>query len=157
MRGNVFDLAVGIIIGTAFASVVKSLVDDIMIPSFGLLLGGGEFVNLTISIKNFIYTNQPLVVIRYGKFIQTIIYLLVVALVLFFLIKMVNKLHELAHKMKTEMTLAAEFTEEIKVLHQIRDLLSHKKSVHVHPPHDDVKITEQHHVPSTTKHLPAHS
>jgi large conductance mechanosensitive channel len=69
LRGNVLDLAIGIIIGTAFTNVVKSLVDDIITPPFGLILGGVDFVNLTIKMKNFVYKDQPPVVIRYGKFL----------------------------------------------------------------------------------------
>jgi large conductance mechanosensitive channel len=123
-----FDLAIGIVIGTAFSNVVKSLVDDIITPPLGLLLGGVDFVNLTAQISNFVYSNQPPVVIRYGKFIQQIIYLLIVSLTLFFIIKLINKLYKIALKKKVniEKAIVKELTDEVKVLHEIRDLLSHK-------------------------------
>jgi large conductance mechanosensitive channel len=122
------DLAIGIVVGTAFSNVVTSLVNDIITPPFGLLLGGVDFVNLTAKIPNFVYRDQPPVVIRYGKFIQQIIYLLIVALALFFIMKLVNRLQKMAAKRKVdvEKTAIKEFSDEVKVLHEIRDLLAHK-------------------------------
>jgi large conductance mechanosensitive channel len=121
-------LAIGIIIGTAFTNVVQSLVDDILTPPFGLILGGVDFVNLTVKMKNFIYKDQPPVVIRYGKFIQAIISLLIVAFALFFVIKAINHLHKMSvrNKEKKEQN---EATEEVKVLREIRDLLARQSSV----------------------------
>jgi large conductance mechanosensitive channel len=127
LRGNVLDLAIGIIIGTAFTNVVQSLVDDIITPPFGLLLGGVDFANLTIKMKNFVYQDQPPVVIRYGKFLQSILSLLIVAFVLFFLIKGINQLHKIAQRKKEEIQ-ENEVTEEVKVLREIRDLLTHQSS-----------------------------
>jgi large conductance mechanosensitive channel len=129
------DLAIGIVVGTAFSNVVTSLVDDIITPPFGLLLGGVDFVNLTAKIPNFVYPDQPPVVIRYGKFIQQIIYLLIVALALFFIIKLVNRLQQMAAKRKVqiEKTAVKEFSDEVKVLHEIRDLLA-RKTVPIHQP-----------------------
>lgn len=123
-----FDLAIGIVVGTAFSNVVKSLVDDLITPPLGFLIGGVDFVNLTVQISNFIYTNQPPVVIRYGKFIQQIIYLFIVAFVLFLIIKLINKLHGLTveKKVDVEKAVVKELTDEIKVLHEIRDLLARK-------------------------------
>ena len=128
-----FDLALGIIIGTAFSGVVQSLVDDIITPPLGLLIGGVDLVNLTASIPNFVYQNQPPVLIRYGRFIQKVINLLLVALALFIVVKLINKLHRLAMKAKAdvEKTVVKEISEEVKILQQIRDLLS-LKTVHIH-------------------------
>ena len=124
------DLAIGIIIGTAFTNVVQSLVDDILTPPLGLLLGGVDFVNLTIKMKNFVYKDQKPVVIRYGKFIQTIISLFIVALALFFIVKGINKLHKIAiRKKQNEEMVHLESSEEVKVLCQIRDLLAKQSSV----------------------------
>jgi large conductance mechanosensitive channel len=122
------DLAMGIIIGTAFSSVVKSLVDDIITPPLGLLIGGVDFVNLTVQISNFVYTNQPPVVIRYGKFLQQILYLLIVAFVLFLIIKLINKLYRMAKKKKVDVENAVvkQLSDEVKALHEIRDLLAYK-------------------------------
>jgi len=133
LRGNVVDLAVGIIIGTAFTNVVQSLVNDIITPPFGLILGGVDFINLTIKMKNFVYKDQPPVVIRYGKFIQTIITLFIMAFALFFIIKGINKLHQITNKRKqkkeSEEMIQLETTEEVKVLCEIRDLLAKQSSV----------------------------
>ena len=123
-----FDLAVGIIIGNAFTNVVKSLVDDILTPLFGLLFDGVDFVNLTIKMYNFVHPNQPSVVIRYGKFIQEILYLLIVAFVLFLIVKFINQLHrtaarKYAEKQHNEMKNS---NEEVEVLREIRDLLANK-------------------------------
>lgn len=122
------DLAIGIIIGTAFTNVVKSLVDDVITPPLGLVLGGVDFVNLTIKMKNFVYKDQPPVVIRYGKFFQTIITLFVVALVLFFVVKGINKLHQLSKRpqkaKENEEALELNGSEEVRVLREIRDLLA---------------------------------
>ncbi|CAF0890081.1 unnamed protein product [Rotaria sordida] len=135
LRGNVLDLAIGIIIGTAFTNVVQSLVDDIITPPFGLILGGVDFVNLTIKMKNFVYQDQPPVVIRYGKFIQTIISLIIVAFALFFIIKAINHLHKIAQRNKTtsENDLENEVTDEVKVLREIRDLLARQSIVKCSP------------------------
>jgi large conductance mechanosensitive channel len=126
----VFDLAIGIIIGNAFTNVVKSLVDDILTPPFGLFFDGVDFANLTIKMNNFVHTDQPPVEICYGKFIQQIIYLLIVAFVLFLVIKFINKLHrtaasKYAEEQNNEMKNPSE---EVKVLREIRDLLADKTS-----------------------------
>ncbi len=125
-----FDLAIGIIIGNAFTNVVKSLVDDILTPPFGLFFDGVDFANLTIKMNNFVHTDQPPVEICYGKFIQQIIYLLIVAFVLFLVIKFINKLHrtaasKYAEEQNNEMKNPSE---EVKVLREIRDLLADKTS-----------------------------
>lgn len=135
LRGNMFDLAIGIVVGTAFSNVVTSLVNDIITPPLGLLIGGVDFVNLVAQIPNFVYKDQPPVDIRYGKFIQQILYLLIVALVLFFIIKLINKLHKIASKRKVDIEKAVvkELTDEVKALHEIRNLLSSKIiSIHSH-------------------------
>ncbi|CAF3181107.1 unnamed protein product [Rotaria sp. Silwood2] len=131
LRGNVLDLAIGIIIGTAFTSVVQSLVDDIITPPLGFIMGGVDFVNLTIKMENFIYKDQPPVVIRYGKFIQTIISLTIVAFALFFVIQAINHLHKIAQRNKTttETDIEIEVTDELEVLREIRDLLAQQSSV----------------------------
>lgn len=129
LRGNVLELAIGIIIGTAFANVVQSLVDDIISPPLGLVLGGVDFVNLTIKMNNFVYPDQPPVVIRYGRFIQTVIALLFIALILLFISKAAKKLHEIAMKKKEKKEIDSEIkvSDELKVLCEIRDLLSQRQ------------------------------
>lgn len=98
MRGNALDMAVGIIIGAAFGSIVNSLVNDILMPPIGLLLGGVDFTNLFISLSGESYTSLAdaqaagAATINYGVFLNTIINFLIVALAIFLLVKAVNQL-----------------------------------------------------------------
>ena len=92
-RGNVIDLAVGIIIGTAFTAIVRSLVNDIVMPVIGLIIGGVDFTRLQIVLRK-ATESHPALAITYGLFIQAIINFLLVALVIFFLIRSINKLRE---------------------------------------------------------------
>ena len=87
MRGNVVDMAVGLIMGAAFGAIVTSLVNDIVMPPVGLLLGGIDFSHLVITLQA-----DPLVAINYGVFLNTIITFLVVAVVMFLLVRTVNRL-----------------------------------------------------------------
>ena len=89
-RGNVIDLAVGVIIGGAFSSIVTSLVNNILTPILGLVLGGVDFSNLAITFKD--------TRIEYGMFIQSIIDFLIVAICIFALIKILNKLMNMKKK-----------------------------------------------------------
>ncbi len=129
-------MAIGIIIGTAFQNVVKSLVDDIITPPFGLIFDGVDFSNLTIKMRNFVHKGQPPVVIRYGLFLQQIIHLLVLALALFGIVKFINKLRKIA-ALKRERAAAneppqpSEPTEDVKLLRDIRDLLIEIKNANV--------------------------
>ena len=92
-RGNVVDLAVGVIIGGAFGAVVKSLVDQVIMPPIGLLTGGVDFSQLKIVLKAADETaKKPEVAILYGTFVNTIITFVIVAFVVFLLIRVVNKL-----------------------------------------------------------------
>jgi large conductance mechanosensitive channel len=138
LQGNILDLAIGIIIGTAFQSVVKSLVDDIITPPFGLLFDGVDFSNLTIKMTNFLHKNQPPVVIRYGLFIQQIIHLLVLALALFGIVKFRNKLRRITDQNRQQQIVtnnepiqSIEPSEEVKLLRNIRDLLIEIKNDNV--------------------------
>ncbi|QQS36103.1 MAG: large-conductance mechanosensitive channel protein MscL [Ignavibacteriales bacterium] len=119
MRGNVVDLAVGIIIGGAFGKIVSSLVGDIIMPPIGVLLGGVDFSTLAITIKAASEGVEP-VVIKYGMFINTIIDFIVIAFSIFMLIKAMN-----SFKKKEEEKPAAppKPSEEVVLLSEIRDLL----------------------------------
>jgi large conductance mechanosensitive channel len=98
MRGSVIDLAVGIIIGGAFGSIITSLVNDIIMPPIGMLLGKVNFSNLFVSLDGNSYASLEAAkevgasTLNYGLFINTIINFLIVALAIFFIIKWVNKL-----------------------------------------------------------------
>ncbi len=103
MRGNVVDMAVGIIIGGAFGTIVKSLVSDVLMPPLGLLLGGADFSNLFLVLKEGGKPGPYLaladaqaagaVTISYGIFLNTIISFLIVAFAVYLLVKCINKLH----------------------------------------------------------------
>lgn len=90
MRGNVIDMAVGIIIGAAFGKIVSSLVNDIIMPPIGFILGKVDFSNLTITLHQKTAASAA-VVIRYGTFINSIIDFLIVAFAMFFVIRQMNR------------------------------------------------------------------
>jgi large conductance mechanosensitive channel len=113
MKGNVMDMAIGIIIGAAFGKIVTSLVTDIILPPIGLLIGGIDFSGLSIALKSG-------VVIKYGLFINTVIDFLIVAFAIFLLIKTINRLNK---NEKALPSVPPSPSEEIVILTQIRDLL----------------------------------
>lgn len=116
-RGNVIDLAVGVIIGGAFSSIVTSLVDNILTPLLGLVLGGVDFSNLSIKFRD--------TEIFYGAFFQSIIDFLIVAFCIFVIIKFINKIANI--KKKEEEKVLQKKSDEVLLLEQIRDLLKEKK------------------------------
>ena len=118
-RGNVIDMAVGIIIGAAFGKIVSSFVGDIIMPPIGLLLGGVDFSDLAITLQA-AQGETPAVVIAYGKFLQTVIDFLIIAFAIFMGLKAVNSL-----KRKEEAAPSAPPapTKDQELLAEIRDLL----------------------------------
>ena len=114
-RGNVIDLAVGVIIGSAFGKIVTSIVNDILMPIIGIMIGGLNFSSLVIRVGN--------ATIRYGAFLQNVIDFLIVAACIFIFIKILSKLNK-----KKEQEEAIQKDEQIKLLEEIRDLLKEKKS-----------------------------
>lgn len=128
MRGNVIDLAVGIIIGGAFGKIVSSIVADIIMPAVGLLVGGVNFTDLKITLKHAIMEGDkvitPAVTINYGNFIQTTFDFTIIAFSVFLLVKGVNSLSK-----KNEEVPAAPSAPpaDLQLLTEIRDLLKDKK------------------------------
>jgi len=125
MRGNVIDMAVGIIIGGAFGKIISSIVSDIIMPPLGILIGGVDFKDLTIVLKSAVMeagqqVAQP-VTIRYGNFFQVVFDFLIIAFCIFMLVKLLSTL-----KKKEEVAPAAP-AEDIQLLTEIRDLLKDKK------------------------------
>lgn len=116
-KGNVVDLAVGVIIGGAFGKIVSSLVNDILMPIIGVLIGGVDFSNLSIKIGE--------VKITYGMFIQNVIDFLIIAFCVFIFVKVINKLSSIANKqakneekeeiVETELSVLKEIREELKI------------------------------------------
>ncbi len=129
MRGNVLDLAVAVIIGAAFNSVVNSLVNDVIMPPIGWILGGVDFSNLFIDLSGKGYASLVAAeeagapIIKYGLFVNNVINFLIIAFVIFMIIKQVNRMQ----KPKEEAPPAPpEPTPEEKLLAEIRDLLKEK-------------------------------
>jgi large conductance mechanosensitive channel len=118
MKGNVVDLAVGVIIGAAFGKIVSSLVGDIFMPALGKVMGGVNFSDMAVSLGNDPTGKQVLV--KYGAFLQTCFDFLIIALVLFMAIKGINKLKK---PPVVDTTPAAPPAQEV-LLTQIRDLLA---------------------------------
>jgi large conductance mechanosensitive channel len=122
VKGNMIDMAVGIIIGAAFGKVVSSLVKDVLMPPLGLLIGGVDFTDLAITLKA-AADGAEAVTLNYGAFIQTIVDFLIVAFAIFVAIKVINTL-----KRKEEEAAAAppKPSNEELLLSEIRDLLKTK-------------------------------
>jgi len=112
MRGNVIDLAVAVILGAAFIAIITSLVNDIIMPIIGVLLGGLDFSSLSVMVGN--------AAIAYGKFIQAIVNFVIIAFVLFMLVRSVNKLQ------KKKEAVPAPPSADVVLLTEIRDLLKVK-------------------------------
>lgn len=118
-RGNVVDLAVGVIIGGAFSTIVSSLVNDILMPIIGMILGGINFSNLSITIGE--------AKIMYGSFIQNIIDFLIVAFCVFIFVKFINELSRIGHRKNKKEEEKIEVVEtELDVLKDIRNQLKEK-------------------------------
>jgi large conductance mechanosensitive channel len=123
MRGNVMDLAIGVIIGAAFKDIVTSLVNDILMPVIGIFLGKVDFSSLKIVIEEAV-GETPELAIYYGNFIQNVVNFLIIAFVIFLMVRAINRLSE---KKEEEVPPAPpEPTEEVLLLREIRDNL--KKS-----------------------------
>lgn len=124
MRGNVIDLAVGVIIGASFGKIVTSLVDDIIMPPIGYIMGGIDFADKKIVIKDADVANKVAEVsIKYGNFLNTLIQFLIVAFCIFLMIKFINSLKK---KQQVEEAIAPPTKEEV-LLSEIRDILRSQK------------------------------
>ena len=125
MRGNVIDLAVAVIIGGAFGKIVTSFVNDILMPPIGLLLGNVDFKDLKLVIKEGTETVKE-VTWNYGMFIQNIIDFLIIAFVIFMVIRTITKMQQLKAKEPEPEPAPPEPSNEEKLLTEIRDLLKKK-------------------------------
>lgn len=122
VRGNVIDMAVGIIIGGAFGKIVSSIVSDVIMPAVGVLIGGIDFKDLKLVLKE-AAGEAPAVVITYGNFIQSTVDFIIIALAVFLFIKLINS----AKKKEEEVPATPPPTpEDIQLLQEIRDLLKNK-------------------------------
>jgi large conductance mechanosensitive channel len=125
MRGNVVDLAVGVIIGAAFGKIVSTLVDNVVMPPIGYLIGGVDFSDLVLKIGNPVADAKGVVsggaLIKYGVFLNTVIQFLIVAFVIFVMVKLLNTM---MRKKEAAPAPPPEPTGEEKLLIEIRDLLA---------------------------------
>jgi large conductance mechanosensitive channel len=121
-QGNVIDLAVGLIIGVAFGKIVSSFVGDLLMPLFGILLGGIDFTSLGIVIKEATDGKEP-VIFAYGKFIQSVIDFLIIAAAIFLMVKAINKFRSKEEAAPPPPPPA----EDVVLLTEIRDLLKQQK------------------------------
>ncbi len=115
-RGNVVDMAVGVIVGGAFGKIVTSLVNDILMPIIGTLLGGLNFTSLNIRIND--------AIISYGSFIQSVVDFLIIAACIYIMVKLFEKFK---HEEKEEPTKNVK-SDEVVLLEEIRDILKNKKT-----------------------------
>lgn len=132
MRGNVIDLAVGVIIGGAFGKIVNSIVNDIIMPPVGVLIGGVKFTDLKYKIAEAVMESgkeiKPAVYMNYGNFIQMVFEFIVIAFSIFMVVKLMNKASNLRKKQEEEAASVAPpapSNEEV-LLAEIRDLLKNK-------------------------------
>ncbi len=130
MRGNVVDMAVGIIIGGAFGKIVSSVVGDLIMPAVGLLVGGVNFTDLKIVMKDAVLEGDkvitPEVSLNYGNFIQVVFDFLIIAFAVFLLIKGINALNRKKEAPAAPATPPAP-PADVQLLTEIRDLLKEKK------------------------------
>lgn len=114
LKGNVVDLAVAVVIGAAFGQIVSSLVDNIIMPLVGILLGGVDFSELAVTVQGS--------AVMYGMFIQSVVDFIIIALAIFVAVKMLTRLQK-KEEAKPEEEKVAEPSEEVKLLREIRDNL----------------------------------
>lgn len=119
VRGNVTDMAVGIVIGAAFGKIVSSFVADVIMPPIGLVIGGIDFGNLVVTLKE-ATDKTAAVTLNYGKFIQTIIDFTIIAFAIFMVVKAINTLKRKEAAKPSEPTLPSP---EVMLLTDIRDIL----------------------------------
>ena len=121
MKGNVMDMAVGVIIGGAFGKIVSSLVDDVLMPLVGMVTGNVDFTNLAFQIGE----GEGAAVLKYGTFIQNVVDFVIVAFCIFLMLKAINKLNRKKEEAAPEPEAPAGPTQE-ELLAEIRDLLKNK-------------------------------
>ncbi|WP_374087383.1 large-conductance mechanosensitive channel protein MscL [Methylomicrobium lacus] len=123
IKGNAVDMSVGIIIGAAFGKIVSSLVADVIMPPIGVLVGGVDFTDLAITIKE-ASGDAPAVMLKYGSFLQAVVDFTIIAFAIFLVIKLINNLKK---KEVEAPAPAPEPTKEELLLTEIRDLLKERK------------------------------
>jgi large conductance mechanosensitive channel len=123
VKGNMIDMAVGIIIGGAFGKIVSSLVSDVLMPPLGLLMGGVDFADKVFTLQKAVEGGAPAVQLKYGLFINAAIDFIIVALAVFMMVKAINKLKR---KEEAKPAPAPVISDEVKLLTEIRDALKNR-------------------------------
>lgn len=126
MRGNVLDMAVGVIIGGAFGKIVSSLVADIIMPLIGCVVGGVDFTKLSITLKEAV-GEEPAVLFNYGNFLQNLFDFIIIAFSIFVFIRLISKFHRKQEEKPAEPAAPPTPSKEEQLLTEIRDLLKEKK------------------------------
>jgi large conductance mechanosensitive channel len=130
LKGNVVDMAVGVIIGGAFGKIVTSIVNNIIMPPIGVLTGGVDFTDLKLTIKDAVVEGENVVseavTLNYGQFIQDVVDFLIIAFCIFLMIKGIAKLSRKKEEAPAEPAPEPEPSAEEKLLTEIRDLLKNK-------------------------------
>jgi len=125
VKGNMLDMAIGIIIGAAFGKIVSSLVTDVIMPPIGILLGGIDFSSFALTLKKATETAEA-VTLNYGVFINALLDFLIIAFVIFIVVKQINKFKK---KEEAKTTKPEKIAEEILLLREIRDELKKKQAL----------------------------
>ena len=131
MKGNVMDMAVGVIIGGAFGKIVSSLVNDLLMPLVGALIGNVDFTTLSATLRQAVMDGEtvvkPAVVLHYGNFIQVTVDFLIVAFCIFAVIKGINAMKKKEEPAPAEPEAPAPKPDDVVLLEEIRDLLKNQK------------------------------
>ena len=131
MKGNVMDMAVGVIIGGAFGKIVSSLVNDLLMPLVGALIGNVDFTTLSATLRQAVMDGEtvgkPAVVLHYGNFIQVTVDFLIVAFSIFAVIKGINAMKKKEEPAPAEPEAPAPKPDDVVLLEEIRDLLKKQK------------------------------
>lgn len=125
MRGNVVDLAVGVVVGAAFGKIVSSLVADVITPLLGIVIGGVDFSALAFTLRA-AEGDKAAVLLSYGKFLQSIFDFIIIAFAIFLFVKLINRLKRQQEEAPKAPAPPPEPTAEEKLLAEIRDLLKQK-------------------------------
>lgn len=123
VKGNIIDLAVGVIIGNAFSKIVNSLVNDIIMPLMGVITGGVNFTYLKVVIKER-HGSVPAITLNYGSFIQNVIDFLIISFSIFLFVRLINKLR-IENKDRSSEEVKVQ-SEEVVLIKEIRDILKNK-------------------------------
>lgn len=123
VRGNVVDLAVGVVIGAAFGKIVSSLVGDVIMPPLGLAIGGVNFTSFKLVLREAI-EGKPAVTLNYGSFLQTVFDFMIIAAAIFALVKVVNRLKRASEARPAASAAPPPPSREVELLTEIRDALT---------------------------------